>query len=280
MIAQNEKETLRSVLLSGLSGGCAGLFTDVMYFPIDSLKTRIQASIAGKNFVKDAKMVSKLKGISANFVVSFPAAFTFFTVYDGSKIALSNANIHPAYINLCSAAFGEIAQNIVRNPLEVCKQQMQIGLHKDIWETLRAVYRVKGFYAGYFSTVLRDVPFGAIQFPIYEFLKTTSRKLYHKKDDTKDSLPFWITSINGCIAASIAALVTTPLDVIKTRLMTQKSGYYKNVFDCASKIIREEGAKNLFKAWHIRVFCISSGGILFFTAVSYTHLTLPTIYSV
>eukprot|EP01017_Pseudomicrothorax_dubius_P022465 TRINITY_DN2431_c0_g1_i7.p1 TRINITY_DN2431_c0_g1~~TRINITY_DN2431_c0_g1_i7.p1 ORF type:complete len:114 (+),score=8.80 TRINITY_DN2431_c0_g1_i7:328-669(+) len=89
-------------------------------------------------------MVSKLKGISANFVVSFPAAFTFFTVYDGSKIALSNANIHPAYINLCSAAFGEIAQNIVRNPLEVCKQQMQIGLHKDIWETLRAVYRVKG----------------------------------------------------------------------------------------------------------------------------------------
>ena len=47
---------------------------------------------------------------------------------------------------------------------------------------------------------------------------------------------------SGALAGSITGVVTTPLDVIKTRLMTQGSKRtYSNVFDCASKIAQQEG---------------------------------------
>ena len=47
---------------------------------------------------------------------------------------------------------------------------------------------------------------------------------------------------SGALAGSITGVVTTPLDVIKTRLMTQGSKRtYSNVLDCASKIAQQEG---------------------------------------
>lgn len=47
----------------------------------------------------------------------------------------------------------------------------------------------------------------------------------------------------------MTGLLTTPLDVVKTRLMTQgNKQMYKGVFDCVSKISKEEGASTLLQA--------------------------------
>ena len=47
----------------------------------------------------------------------------------------------------------------------------------------------------------------------------------------------------------MTGLLTTPLDVVKTRLMTQgNKQIYKGVFDCVSKISKEEGASTLLQA--------------------------------
>ena len=47
---------------------------------------------------------------------------------------------------------------------------------------------------------------------------------------------------SGALAGSITGVATTPLDVIKTRLMTQGSKRtYSGVIDCARKIGQEEG---------------------------------------
>lgn len=55
------------------------------------------------------------------------------------------------------------------------------------------------------------------------------------------------TSVVGAMAGAVTGLVTTPLDVIKTRLMTQgASGRYKGVIDCATKIARQEGISTFF----------------------------------
>ena len=35
---------MSDVLYSGLSGGVAGICVDLIYFPLDTIKTRIQAS--------------------------------------------------------------------------------------------------------------------------------------------------------------------------------------------------------------------------------------------
>ena len=60
-------------------------------------------------------------------------------------------------------------------------------------------------------------------------------------------------SVFGAVAGAFTGLVTTPLDVLKTRLMLQgTSGQYRGVLDCATKIVREEGAAALFRhAWGV-----------------------------
>lgn len=66
----------------------------------------------------------------------------------------------------------------------------------------------------------------------------------------------------------VTGLVTTPFDVLKTRLMTQgSSGRYKNIFDATAKIMAEEGPGAFLKGWQPRLVWISLGGCVFFTAL-------------
>ena len=52
----------------------------------------------------------------------------------------------------------------------------------------------------------------------------------------------------GAAAGAVTGILTTPFDVLKTRLMTQGANRtYANVGDCAVKIWQEEGWRTFFK---------------------------------
>lgn len=154
----------------------------------------------------------------------------------------------------------------VRNPFEVVKQQMQVGLHKNSKQALRNILRVegiRGLYAGYFSTLVREVPFDALQFVMYEAIKARYRR--YKGDEP---LVLWENCAIGSCAGAMAAGVTTPLDVVKTRLMTQTgvaaSERYTGVVHALRTIYAQEGARALFSGVRQRVAWIGLGGAIFF----------------
>ncbi len=73
------------------------------------------------------------------------------------------------------------------------------------------------------------------------------------------------TSIIGAIAGGFTGIVTTPLDVLKTRLMTQGStGRYSSLVDATLTIAREEGLGAFMRGWQPRLIWISMGGFVFF----------------
>lgn len=92
-----------------------------------------------------------------------------------------------------------------------------VGRSNYIWSSLKDIYRnkgIKGFYIGYQSTLIRDIVFSAIQLPLFEIIR---KNLIDQGVNNIAS-----ASIGGFFAAIVSGFISCPLDVIKTRLMTQK----------------------------------------------------------
>ena len=80
---------------------------------------------------------------------------------------------HSAFL-ICKA-FGETVACFVRVPTEVVKQRMQTGMHDSISATANDILKNEGpmgLYRGYGATLIREIPFSLIQFPLYESLKS------------------------------------------------------------------------------------------------------------
>ncbi len=279
-----------------LSGGIAGMAVDITLFPIDTLKTRLQSP---SGFWSSGGFRGIYNGIGAVAIGSAPGAALFFSVYEYLKEAINNTNTYdhnnggggpnlsPMWGHMLAASMGEAAACLVRVPTEVIKQNMQAGTTGTadkkgpvtLSETFRKILSQKdtttkllppqlqifgGLYRGYGITLMREIPFAFIQFPIYEKMKTSWA--------THQSLP-QVTPIQaalcGSISGAIAAAATTPLDVIKTRLMigVDANGVsYKGALDVARRTVVGEGYVALFKGIEPRVLWISLGGFVFFGA--------------
>ncbi|KAL6960342.1 S-adenosylmethionine carrier 1, chloroplastic/mitochondrial, partial [Sarracenia purpurea var. burkii] len=79
-----------------------------------------------------------------------------------------------------AGAIGGIAASLIRVPTEVVKQRMQTRQFASAPDAVRLIVSREGFkglYAGYGSFLLRDLPFDAIQFCIYEQLRIVSLEM-------------------------------------------------------------------------------------------------------
>lgn len=108
-----------------------------------------------------------------------------------------------------------------------------------------------GLYKGASACLLRDVPFSAIYFPTYNHLK---RDYFGESQTKKLGILQLLTA--GAIAGMPAAYLTTPCDVIKTRLQVEArkgESSYTSLSQCAKTIWKEEGFKAFFKGGPARI---------------------------
>jgi solute carrier family 25 S-adenosylmethionine transporter 26 len=78
----------KKTFVSFLAGGCAGISIDFALYPVDSIKTRLQASDTKIDYTKSAKDVSKYRGALSAMIASFPCAGMFWLSYEFSKYQL------------------------------------------------------------------------------------------------------------------------------------------------------------------------------------------------
>lgn len=197
---------------------------------------------------------------------------------------------------------------LVRVPTEVIKAKMQTAAAVEeatkqevckvtgrlitptntLGETIRLVlserhgsslsFLTGGLYRGFDITIMREIPFALIQFPLYERFKVIcSQQLNNNNEPTT---PIQAAAC-GSVAGGIAAALTTPLDVIKTRLMIgiDKNGiHYKSAYDVLKRTYTEEGYTALLSGIQPRVFWISLGGFIFFGAYeSFRTILMPVL---
>ena len=111
---------------------------------------------------------------------------------------------------------------------------------------------LNGLYKGSSACFLRDIPFSGIYFPCYAGAKSW---LEQQQPDKKLKPHHLLMA--GFIAGVPSAFLSTPADVIKTRLQVKArpgQEVYHSVGDAFKKILKDEGMAGLYKGGFMRVF--------------------------
>ncbi|KAJ1528026.1 hypothetical protein ONE63_007947 [Megalurothrips usitatus] len=159
-------------------------------------------------------------GLGPTLVLALPATVLYFVAYE--QIRYRVKDIHskrigrieqPFWIPLLAGASARVLSATVVSPLELIRTKMQSRklTYREIGSALRSHIQshgvVPGLWKGLGSTLLRDVPFSGIYWFNYEGLKSLCNQ---------PSPAFGFSFAAGAIAGSIAAICTTPFDVVKT----------------------------------------------------------------
>jgi len=121
--------------------------------------------------------------------------------------------------------------------------------YKNAFDGLAKIVKNEGIVAlwkGCAPNMNRAMLMSAGQLASYDQAKQSLLTLSFFKDNLTTHF------LASLIAGFIAAAITSPLDVVKTRIMNQKkdSGIvYKNSLDCAAKIMQQEGPKGFYKGF-------------------------------
>lgn len=249
-----------------ISGGVAGLVVDIVLFPIDTIKTRLQSE---RGFLRSGGFRGIYKGLAPAAAGSAPTAALFFCTYDGLKSHLGKwaSQGQQPYVHMISAASAEVVACLIRVPVEIAKQRRQALSLKYGTTSLEIWYNAvktegfrRGLYRGFGTTIMREVPFSFIQFPLWEYFKLNWTAV------TGTALTPLSVAICGAVAGGIAAGLTTPLDVAKTRIILadEHIANRSNIFNILHGILRERGVKGIFAGFVPRVLWITLGGAIFF----------------
>ncbi|XP_060058907.1 mitochondrial S-adenosylmethionine carrier protein isoform X6 [Erinaceus europaeus] len=179
-----------------VAGGVAGVSVDLILFPLDTIKTRLQSP---QGFKKAGGFRGIYAGVPSTAIGSFPNAAAFFITYESVKCFLhtdSSSNLKPVK-HMLAASTGEVVACLIRVPSEVVKQRAQVSASSRTFKIFSGILceeGIKGLYRGYKSTVLREIPFSLVQFPLWESLKALWS---WRQDHVLDS---WQSAVCGAFA--------------------------------------------------------------------------------
>lgn len=222
------------------------LNANILVHPIDTIKARIQArSIAGDicGFIKNkADKKSVYSGISYSYYLVALQAFAFTAVSKLTMVEFAGYEARKReYLNL-------LITDMISAPfkyyLDTKKMLLQLGNDKP-----SVSHVLRNYKSGFLALYLRDLVFKTLFFGVNG----------NKKDESnspKNPLKTYI------LATLFTSVLSSPLDVVCTKLATQKDLYYKGFFDAISKVNFEEGTSKFLSGVSMRIVILTIlGGI-------------------
>ncbi|KAF2460834.1 mitochondrial carrier protein-like protein [Lineolata rhizophorae] len=245
-----------------LAGAIAAFSVDLLVYPIDTLKTRLQSPDYARRYVdagtravnRPALFRGLYQGVGSVIIATLPSSGAFFTTYEGVKSALNahNPRITPLIrraggdqqpvapllpepvIHAAASSIAELVSCAILTPAEVIKQNAQMvsstsslpaAAQRSQNATLVTLRRFRAhplaLWRGYAALAGRNLPFTALQFPLFEQLRARIRRSREAAGKVTGSLleSGCITAVSAGMAGAVSAVVTTPIDVVKTRIM-------------------------------------------------------------
>ncbi|KAG8168922.1 hypothetical protein KVR01_001671 [Diaporthe batatas] len=271
-----------------LAGAAAAFAVDLVVYPLDTVKTRLQSQDYLKTFSRSASASHAsaghasgsvfrglYQGVGSVVIATLPAAGLFFTTYEATKpfyAGLSSAlpghaALPTPLVHSLASGTAEMASCLVLTPAEVIKQNAQmirssrgsgpepsrgwrnstsIQAFRDLAAPGDAGGPARRLLTGYTALVARNLPFTALQFPIFEALRRRiwesrdrQAKATHTPKDRQDGdgaargerrveqgavargllETGLVNGASAALSGAVAAVVTSPADTVKTRMM-------------------------------------------------------------
>ncbi|RZC39707.1 solute carrier family 25 member 40, partial [Asbolus verrucosus] len=224
-------------------------------------------------------------GLSPTLVLAVPTTILYFVSYEQLRLKLRSLynkhnNVDPSqqklpfWIPLISGATARVIAVTIVSPLELIRTKMQSKklTYSEIRESLRSLVQqsgVFGLWKGIFPTLYRDVPFSAIYWMNYEFMKSLL---------CTGTPTFGQSFFAGAVSGAIAASITVPFDVVKTHqqielgektLYTDKPTKMQTTAQVLRQIHKHRGYKGLFAGLAPRLIKVAPACAIMISSFEY-----------
>jgi solute carrier family 25 aspartate/glutamate transporter 12/13 len=233
-------DSINNSFTSGLLAGTVGAFT---VYPIDVVKTHMQNQNKSVNQLykngfdcwrklwQEGRLRPFYRGCIPQLIGVAPEKAVKLFAYS-SVVEKGENNFMTHFMGGLLAGTCQVA---ITNPYEIIKINLQMN-NKINWQEL---LNLRKLYTGASACFLRDIPFSAIYFPTYWYLKEQQK------------LNIFLA---GTFAGAPSAFLCTPADVIKTRMQTLRKGNSNvKLINTINSIYQNEGFGAFWKGGGWRV---------------------------
>lgn len=225
-----------------IAGSIAGLSEHTLLLPLDNLKTHLQTKSpnlgAAFSEIVSRGPLSFYRGSSIIALGCVPSHALFFMNFEYMKRRVSNQNTHIDFLgNMVVGSSATVFHDLIMTPCEMIKQRSQL-LNLPYLAIMKHSYQKEGllsFWRSFPVNFMGSIPNGTVFVAANENLKTLYRRYV---SDLTLTGHFICASISGMISA----LLTSPLDNIKTRLNVQQVHIESILKHQETTPVRERGA--------------------------------------
>ncbi|XP_008053097.1 mitochondrial brown fat uncoupling protein 1 [Carlito syrichta] len=267
------------------SAGAAACLADVITFPLDTAKVRLQVQgecpinspvkykgVLGTitTLAKTEGPVKLYSGLPAGLQRQVSFASLRIGLYDTVQEFFSGSETTATLGNKISAGLttGGVAV-FIGQPTEVVKVRLQAQSHlhgpKPRYTGTYNAYRIiatteglTGLWKGTTPNLMRNIIINCTELVTYDLMKETLVKNKLMADDVPCHL------VSALIAGFCTTLLSSPADVVKTRFINSTPGQYTSVPSCAMTMLTNEGPTAFFKGFVPSFLRLASWNVIMF----------------
>ncbi|CAL8352806.1 unnamed protein product [Lota lota] len=276
-----------------LGAGTAACVADLVTFPLDTAKVRLQIQGESKSsgsmhykgvfgtigtMVRTEGARSLYSGLVAGLQRQMSFASVRIGLYDSMKQVYTrgsdNAGIGVRLLAGCTTGAMAVA---VAQPTDVVKVRFQAQVRLagaggakryngtfDAYRTIAREEGVRGLWKGCLPNITRNAIVNCSELVTYDIIK----ELILKHNLMTDNMPCHFMA--AFAAGFCTTIVASPVDVVKTRYMNSTPGRYSGATNCAVTMLMKEGPLAFYKGFVPSFLRLGSWNIVMF--VSYEQI--------